>query len=447
MTDWGPGVLGGGLVVGMLVLAGIGGVRRREDHLASIAAMLLAASVPVWAWSIEIVKPDYASAFLTSVGVCAVLANPYRAWTWRRRAILGVVFGVAVLCKPVVAPATIGFALMVCGVRVIARCVQGRRSGLVADVVVLLTVMLMVCGPHLAMAMPTHLRYARETLTGVRADVWRFHGSALGHVLFHVSGPGGRAMIGWGWVWIVPGLCVAAWGLWRRRGRLGRVLVVLWGVVVVTALGVAAVNPMKIMEFGLVFQVCAVIAAAWGVRAVLDRRRARAWRVPVAAVSFALFTWSLLHPTFPLMNATDREAATRQSEVARAVYDACVRATGGTGSVIVAGAPGLVNHNLLDLWAIRDGLAVRSQPMMSLPGDSLLADRLAYARAVVINNGRTGMTEPRRATSGIDEELWRRVREQPDWRCEIVVTLEREGRTDLGVFEVWSPTNDAANDP
>lgn len=425
---WAPSVLS--VRVPALGLWWVSRLTRGARWPARAGAVIAATCVPLWAWSIDVIKPDYAVGVLTAVAVSIALRDR-RVFTRPRRALaLGALVGAALLAKPTVFPGTLLYVGVALASRWAADGLRRRawRIGRAVRTAALVSAgIVAVAGPHFVLA-AGHLRdYIHENMAGGRAYLWREAGSLGHHLRWFLTGTSGARLLGWTlWPLVVGiGIGVAA-AVCRRRWDAVRDGWP-WAASLGAAFLLPALNRMKVLEFAVVFQVLIVFAfaAAMGHLGRLERRER--WRRPLAtATALALAAWCLLglrwtidlEPIDPVRRPHPTLA--ERARVAEDVYRLALTAAPSSPSpkgphVVIAGAPGDVNHNLLTLWSVRDRVPLRASLIQRDLPPATLEARLAAADVVICPGPGTGMTDPRRAPAGIDARMVDAMRGRTGW--------------------------------
>jgi hypothetical protein len=222
-----------------------------------------------------------------------------------------------------------------------------------------------------------------------------------------------------------------------------------WAVCLAATLAVPSISRMKIIEFATAFDFLLIFAFARSV-ALLARAGGRLrTRRPVAlplTTACVIVSAATLRWTIPLWPAEPGEASHptpgERAEVANRVFSSVERAARGQGSlVLVLGTRGIINHNLFEVWAVRDRIPLATSIARKPLSDAELASRLAGADILVANNGETGMTEPEQFP-GLSGGLLRRVRSDQTWEEREVVAVPGTG----GEFVVFARRAGAPTD-
>jgi hypothetical protein len=389
-----------------------------------VAVLLLisVAAVPIWTWSIEILKPDYFAGLATAIAVSILLGGRGLGHGKVSFAIAGVFLGLALWSKPTFLPATLlysGVAFMLGSL--VARPRTSLRGLVICGLVVAASAM-SIAGPHLALVYKSESEYFWRQFAGASAESWRFHGTPWEHSTYYLTGPSGAVLFGRS-IWVILGtVLLVGLPLCARFPAAVAHRSVSWLVCLALTLGVPAVSRMKVTEFATTFDFLLLFAFVRSV-AVLARVRGRIFPgAPVvlgiaavaAAVSVGSFRWTLpLSPSSP--QTSPRPTLAEQAIVAHDVFDAVERSSGGQPArVLILGTRGLINHNLFEFWAVRDQVSLSTSLVRKNLSDLDFAARLGAADILVANDGLTTMTEPEGA-SGLSCELLARVAADGAW--------------------------------
>jgi hypothetical protein len=126
--------------------------------------------------------------------------------------------------------------------------------------------LLIAAGWYLVMNGEGIARYIWQNNFGALRDVWSHKGSPASHLLFYVTGPGGRAMFGSpeaGLCWVLGSIAAIAWLL----GADKRAAISL-GAAIAASYVVPTVNWHKNIYLGTVFQGLCVMACGWSLLSI-----------------------------------------------------------------------------------------------------------------------------------------------------------------------------------
>lgn len=157
-------------------------------------------------------RPDMLCALLTAAGALVIVADP--SWREGNRAslvIAAALFAGALLAKPTLAPVT-AFVFAVAAIATIALHSTSRHEATSMGLRALAcgTLGLLIALPYYASHFASIFQYIWVNAFGSQSSVWRPTLSWSGHALYYLTGPSGKAAIGWGWLAVIGGLLVAA---------------------------------------------------------------------------------------------------------------------------------------------------------------------------------------------------------------------------------------------
>lgn len=273
--DWAP-YLGNGLVVFALlcIVDTLLGPVRPPIRL-SVAMLVL--TVPLVAHAVLEFIPDFACGIATAFAIVATqLLGPtaIRGRSWRRGALLGLLWVVPMLTKPNVIPVTTLLLIAAVTLAALSAATLERPRVEWREVLAWLgagvVTILLLAGPYFAVRGVKIFNYVWENIFGERAGLWKYQGAWYEHAAYFILGPSGRHMLG-STLWLLlalllVGLVAVVW----RGSRDARLLHLRLGLMVFGAYLIPTVNQVKTPWFGLTFQVLIVLWAVVGVRSVLS---------------------------------------------------------------------------------------------------------------------------------------------------------------------------------
>lgn len=434
VKEWGPYVLAGVPVAWFLWIGAQ--LAARKSALAGIAVMLALACVPMFAASVQNLKPDYVAGMLGAAGVG--IAAAFGGWRMRSTVCAGVCFGLAVWAKPTMAPlpGIVAVASAACMVALPVRNTRERRIAALKHALVMLAVAGTIVGALAVIDGARVFGYVRETLAGESSGRWHATDSVWDRVVYHVSGTGGRLMLG-EQVWTLAALVVvavcAAWFGGRRRERA---VLLSMGVPVLVALGMVSAVPMRIAQFGACFQAGLALMAVVGLGYAARRLRiatGRAWAGTMLVCGVAVVMLVNARWTFPrAVTEAQRARMVEKREVAERVYAAAIQAC-GAGAIVFGGDPADVCPELFRLWSVRDGVQLRFGRVVDVRVGAVDSGVLgAPGDVLVVSDGRTGMTMQKRGIPGADERVVAAAESLPGWK----IVARVSGPRGIGAFVV-----------
>ena len=222
MRDWAPYVMNS--LLALIYFLTADRLLRGVATVQKILCFVFLAYVPFVGMAVHEFRPDGAAALFTAAGVCTLLAKPFVQARRRRKVIAGVWFGVAMPTKPTVFPQTLALGFGAIALATLCDwAIARRRPKLKATAkawAAVLVPFILIPLPHYLYNGPRILFYMHDVLFGYYRETYQFKGTPADHLLYYLSGRGGRIMLGQ-YVWILPAVILfSATGLavmGRRR--------------------------------------------------------------------------------------------------------------------------------------------------------------------------------------------------------------------------------------
>jgi len=239
-------------------------------------------------------RPDMLCALLTAAGALLIVAD--RAWREGDRASLGIaaaLFAGALLSKPTLSPVT-GFVFTVAAVATIALHATSRQEARSMGLRALASgaLGLLIALPYYASRFAYLFEYIWQNAFGSMASIWRPNLTWSEHALYYLTGPAGKAAIGWAWLAVLCALTVAALPVLREHRKT-----VLAGVAVVIAAYLSVTLPgMKSQFIGLI--VPALVLGIGAVIAIVLLRLLPKNIALLAAIGLLAFSAAAWRPVF-----------------------------------------------------------------------------------------------------------------------------------------------------
>lgn len=425
--DWAPYASNGVLLAGMLGAAWLALCGLHAWQRFAVMAALL--PLPIVAAAVQEFRPDEICGFLLACGVVSLLSQPLHRQEPRRFAMVGALFGGALLCKPTAFPSILAVGATAMAGALIAAAILAGRSfpslfGAVARrCLIVCGVCLGLAGPFFVIAGENVSKYIWANVWGPRSTLWRANISLPEHLRYYLDGPGAQFMLGPSrYACLLGALLLFALAM-RLGPRDSRALRVARVVATAIAFAAATATTMKQPFFGLQFfllVIGGVLVDARDVLAGLISHRRASWAASAMLLLIALVSIS----TFRLRNtwgSRDDRRYVEMRQVYRQVCDA-VTSRAGNASLTIVTFAGALNAGNLEYDAARRGrvtrfksrewaqtlddykplLATASFVLAAEPGNGLTADQFPSGRAL-----RAVLTE-------IDASAeWRRVARIP----------------------------------
>lgn len=422
--DWAPYILAAIPVACFLMFA----TRMVAPHrsLLAITLCLIAACFPALSASLQNLKPDYAAGIFTSIGMTLILAARPFNWGAGHAVICGLWFAFALLAKPTIFPQTLVLLCLCLGLRVFipvrglncsprdhrsARSLRTRiRWSLVCSAAVVLLAL-----PHYIIAAPKLISYIRSVQFGDSSCFWRFQGSALEHARYYIDGPGGRLMLG-NFIWVIlAAVVVGTAAAVVRRSPARHAIAIRLLIALAAAFAIPLVNPVKIAQFGAVFQSLLTLAALnallFAFRTTRGRSIAFKWSTPLACAALAAgtFHFTFVRPIPPRLREQDTALRSVWS-----VLESSMSPVHPTRITICAG-PGDLCPELIEYWSVQTRLPCIPRQLSQPLSPPVLESELARTDIAIALDGDTGLTILKRASPGLDTAMLSALQSDSRW--------------------------------
>jgi hypothetical protein len=392
IQEWAP--YAGNALLLFLSLAAVSCLLRDVPAAARALGLVLLCTTPLVLRGIGDFRPDIASGLFTALGVVVALRAKFSTCGWRRVAVVGLLFGLALWTKPATFPFTLGMvsvAVVLAGLGDAVLRVEGARFGrwfLRAGACGLLAAA--VALPHFAVGGRALVGYIRTVLFSPFSEDLRLAGGKPFPLDFHLTGMGGAHMLGVHLFLftaaLLLGLVVLAWR--RQREPLLRLAAIavaaIPAFVIPTRTGIF--NPF----FAATFHWLVILGGLEGLRALfhtVSPMRERGNDPPSlrlrASLGFALLLAMIgLMGFLPLRGypgARGRPEVRAVRQATAAVLDEIRRRSPWPGPVslyVTTQMGGTVNADILAWHARKEGL------VLSLSCTALATDLEEYRRAM-----------------------------------------------------------------
>ena len=284
----------------------------------------------------------------------------------------GVLLAAALLAKTSTFPVTLAIAFGVIGTafllqRRLGIADAGSAGNSLVPFASCLCLGVLLALPHYVVARQNIFDYISANVFGDRAHIWELQLSLKEHLLYHLTGVGGWAMMGvWFWITVVT-LAVFLYVIYRNRDRLAGAKVACCTVAFAIAVATVTIPAHKSPHIGSV--VPAICALAWvGMTIYLarsdfatpaGRHLASGLLIATVAVGLLAFRWHSMIRYGPANSDRFVEMRDRHSRVDQ-VLDLLVTRGIVAGQVYVVGSTLYLNAETLRYYALKrrlDGLA------------------------------------------------------------------------------------------
>ena len=370
VVDWAPAAASALAISSVLaLLAWL--TRDLRLHVVLLLAVGLL-SWPYFGHMIADSRPDMAWGILVALFVAVVastLGNPLS-----RRTIVGagVLLAAALLAKTSTFPVTLAIAFGVTGTSALLRrhkAIAGAEpvARSIVPMAMVLGLGVLLALPHYAVAYRNIYDYISSNVFGDRAHIWELQLSLKDHLLYHLTGIGGWAMMGtWFWLTFVT-LAAFLFVVYRKRDHLAAAKAACYAVAFVLAVTAVTIPAHKSPHIGSV--VPAIWATAWVAMSIYLARSdfatsagrclAIGLLIATVAVGLATFRWHSMIRFGPANADRFVEIRDRHHRVEQ-VLDLLVARGITVGQVYVGGTTLYLNAETLRYYALKrrlDGLA------------------------------------------------------------------------------------------
>lgn len=397
MQYWAAAALNIGWVVLLLCGLRIHLAERRWYEYLSVAAGVLA--WPIAGFLVVESRPDVVYGVLLALATLYVLSSAGSLSTPRGMLSGALLFAAAFLAKPSALPLTLalmGTAMLFATLRdASAVPAQGTRLANLVPALRLAGVTALLTAPYFALAGASTLRYIWSTTFGAEKEIWSLDLSVRQHLLYYVSGPGGRSIYG-AWLLVTGLLGTAALLIaWRRGWRPGwREMGVLAAIAITYAVLTATGH--KSIYFGFTlggFALLLFVAAcrylfAAGDASPQPRLRGGILAALLMATAAWLFHWHWYHRSGGAPSIQPAAEARARHDLVERLADAIAPVEGSRVDVFMPTATGYLNQATLRFELLR-----RRQPFDSMR-DLHRSNDLAAHRALIDGSTHVVLHDP-----------------------------------------------------
>jgi hypothetical protein len=363
--DWAPAAISGAFLI--LASAALAFVLRGLALLPGLALLVGVLTWPILGHLVLDARPDMVWGLALATFTVVIAESATRRLS-RQRAWLAVgLLTLAVLSKATTLPVTIAVVGTVFAAALLARH-RNDPDGLRTHAIQLVKIAALAGAfalPFYAMAGRELFDYVTRNVFGQHAKLWELPLDARGHALYHLTGNGGRAMLGaWLWLWLVTFLAFAA-ALARHAARGTATVAACFAAAFLVGWLAVTLPSHKSPYIGAIVPACFLVSWLAMNVFMLDAKRSKGTRriagVTLAvtlAIGLASFQWPFTLVQGPPSPERFIEIAKRHADVA-GIIAALDDAEVDEGSVFVVGAAPYLNADTLRYYAIkqrRDGI-------------------------------------------------------------------------------------------
>jgi hypothetical protein len=421
--EWAP--YAASALVALLFFAIVAWILRAVPMWQRAAVMVMLFPLPIVAVSIREFRPDLAAALLIAAGTLLAVEGPILGPSRRRAALVGALFGAALLAKPSTFPVTIalfGLTISAAGMLDPSERSKLRRlhrtifAGLAAAAALAL-----VAVPHFLLAARRTFGYMHSNIFGDDRELWVVEGSRLFHLRYYIDGPAGQYQFGSAG-WIILGFAALALLLSARLqdGAAHRRFLVLF-LVSGASWSLATINSVKQEFFGLPFQVTALFAAIIGLGLLITSGQAR-WfpRIPwAAALLITLAAASVLSFRFTQIWAPADRPATGMHELRQFhddLYAAVIAHSRGRPATVFVTFNGRINWKNLQFRAHQDRTPLTFRSLNRARTPDLYVAEYAGADLIIASDPDHPHLWQRIQGAAFHAEVLRALRDSPEFR-------------------------------
>jgi hypothetical protein len=262
-NDRSPYIGNGILVFACLAFAAY--LARRTKIWQTICILLIVLSVRTLASTVTVFRPDFAIGLLLAMGPLLALERPFVFASRCRQAAIGAVFGLAMLAKPPMFPATLAIFLATLVLASIGDWINAHPP---PSITVITNAWLVCLLPFVLLASPYYLRngwhmwdYFYTNTYGRNRAIWEVRGTIGDRLRYFLVGPGGQVTIRYH-IHLFIAIGLAAGAVYLKRGR-SREITQYFSVLAILSLALlmCAINPDKHEFMGLIFETPCMFAA------------------------------------------------------------------------------------------------------------------------------------------------------------------------------------------
>jgi hypothetical protein len=197
VEDWAPYVTNGLIIFFVLYVIGV--ILEGVPLLVVIACDLFVLGVPVMGYTVHEFRPDFVVGALTAAAVAfMVISGCMPGSDPKRRTVAGLLFGIGLVSKPTMFPATFVFMVATLAVVTWRDLFVAKERRTVRNILQEWSLCLV---PALAISLPMlswkrHIWYIYGTTFGVEKDIWAVKGGVFDQLLYYWSGSGGAEELG-----------------------------------------------------------------------------------------------------------------------------------------------------------------------------------------------------------------------------------------------------------
>ena len=366
IRDWAPYAANALLLFGFFAFA---------DYLLKGVALwqkvlfiLFLCTVPLVGMASHEFRPDHAVSLLTVVGVFVLLTRPFVRSPLRHKLVAGAFFGLAMLTKPPVFPATVTFFVAALVLATLSdRFGRGQRftaRRAAAAWAPCAVPFILIPLPHYLIHGGYILHYIYDILFGSQREAYLTRGDLSHHLKFYLTGHAAKVMLGRHFTLLVAFLLALTALFLLRRRRLDLVTGAALALVLLLSYAIPTVNQTKQEFFGLTFHIMLAYLVIYLLgRLILSERLSRdsEWLLPLRRVRvmpvvlLAMLAWGLCVFQWPTRHANfNTDWMVNRRQIVDGLYRTILKNAPHDQPRVLLTGIGDVNVPLLEYMARRD---------------------------------------------------------------------------------------------
>jgi len=255
--------------------------------------LLVLACVPFTGMAVHEFRPDPAVSLVTAFGIMLALTRPFIASTKGHKAAIGALFGLAMLIKPPVFPATIVYFCSTLALVTVCDLVitRSRDIGKIIQSWILCGLpFLLIPLPHYYVNGRNIVNYINEILYGHYREAYQLRADRIVHLLYFFTGHGGSIMLGLHLFLLLGILLIGAGAMIYSRSREQMTRGVALFAMLLLSAAIPISNPTKSEFFALTFDILLAFTAIYALGQMVASEARRRPLLPLASMLLVFVT-------------------------------------------------------------------------------------------------------------------------------------------------------------
>jgi 4-amino-4-deoxy-L-arabinose transferase-like glycosyltransferase len=415
-----------------------------------VLCFIFLGTVPFMGMAVHEFRPDFAVSLLTAMGVLLLLSRPLVSSSAHHKLAVGTIFGLAMLVKPPVFPATVVFffaSLVLVSVR--DRLVMRRAIGfgrLAIGWMICLIPFVLIPLPHYLVAYRQIWSYIYEAQFGSHRGSWDLRGTAAHQLAYFLTGTGGTQMLGRHLYLLTLALAASTGVVLARQRRKDVVSISTFGLILLLAYLIAALNPHKQIYFGLTFDILLAFGTLIQVGRLMRSERFRRDGFPKVSVAFAgVAVLGICFFRWPPHSDRASDWVQNRTEIVNGIYRDVVGprtdaiASSGMPALIAQGQArpkprvlltgiGFVNPWIFRYMALKDSIPAEFSAAGDVADVNAITPAFDGADFIVTSESNSLVFAENLLSSRVQDELLIAVRSRPDFEEIDQFTFQKTGR-------------------